>query len=193
MADPAALNAQCGPFRLAENSLIGGGTTASPGLFIWTPRDTFARVSDGLSNQLFIGEKHIPLGRIGKCPNADYDSGNAEQTRSSGDCSYLQTGGRKSAFNARAMVFYMPWTVAGYTGQEVLNPIYRPTDFSDNTTPAHLAVHQPDFIMAFGSYHPGVCQFVLGDGAVKSLSTTTALETLKALSHVSDGASVAMP
>jgi hypothetical protein len=62
-----------------------------------------------LSNQFFIGEKHIPLNRVGKCPNATYASSNAELTRNSSDCSYLQTGYRKSAAGARAIVYWMPW------------------------------------------------------------------------------------
>jgi hypothetical protein len=191
---PAALNIHCGPFRLAINSFSGAGTTTSPGQYPWSPRDTFARITDGLSNQLFFGEKHIPLNRLGKCPNVDYNSSVAEQTRNSGDCSYLQTGWRKSSFNSRAMVFYVSYALTGNpVGDEVTNPILRPTDFSDNVTPAHNAAHQASFTMAFGSYHPGVCQFVLGDGSVQSLSTTTALATLKAYAHVSDGVGVSLP
>ena len=46
---------------------------------------------------------------------------------------------------------------------------------------------------AFGSWHPGVCQFVLGDGAVRGVSSTTANSVLYSMSCVRDGLSVALP
>jgi hypothetical protein len=186
-----ALKHQCGPFRLAINTLAG---TSTSGTLSWQPRDTFSRVDDGLSNQFFIGEKHIPLNRVGKCPNATYASSVAEQTRNSSDCSYLQTGYRKSATGARAFVYWMPYDGgSGSLSTEQLNPILRPEDFSDNTTPTHIPLHQPDFMMAFGSYHPGICMFVMGDGSVRAPNVTTALNVLRALSLVSDGQSVEVP
>ena len=39
----------------------------------------------------------------------------------------------------------------------------------------------------FGSYHPSVCQFVLGDGSVRGLSTHINIGTLSQLSHRDDG------
>ncbi|MDR3197912.1 MAG: DUF1559 domain-containing protein, partial [Planctomycetaceae bacterium] len=182
-----AVNKQFGPFRLSINQDNGGRIS-------WQPRDTFARVNDGLSNQFFIGEKHIPLNRVGKCPNTTYASGVAEQTRNSGDCSYLQTGWRKSAFGARALVYWMPWDGGGGSlNTERINPILRPEDFSDNTTPTHIPLHQPNFMMAFGSYHPGICLFVMGDGSVRAAKVTTVLNVLRALAHVSDGTTVELP
>ena len=46
----------------------------------------------------------------------------------------------------------------------------------------------------FGSWHPGVCNFLLGDGSVRSISHTTPSETiLYPLAHVSDGTAVSLP
>lgn len=45
----------------------------------------------------------------------------------------------------------------------------------------------------FGSYHPGVCQFLFADGRVTSLSNTTDLTTLQALAVRNDGVAVPAP
>lgn len=39
----------------------------------------------------------------------------------------------------------------------------------------------------FGSWHAGVCNFLMGDGAVRSVSVTALPKTLGQLAHVSDG------
>jgi len=39
----------------------------------------------------------------------------------------------------------------------------------------------------FGSYHPGVCQFVLCDGSVRALSNAINIETLTRLAVRNDG------
>jgi prepilin-type N-terminal cleavage/methylation domain-containing protein len=43
------------------------------------------------------------------------------------------------------------------------------------------------FNTQFGSYHTGVCQFVLGDGSVRAISNTVAGETLRRLAVRNDG------
>jgi len=46
----------------------------------------------------------------------------------------------------------------------------------------------------FGSWHPGICNFLMGDGAVRSVSHTTPTNTiLFPLSHVNDGMPVSLP
>ena len=64
----------------------------------WTPRDTFAWVSDGLSNQIFIGEKHIPLAKIGRCPVGTSAGGVLNY---GDDCSYLAGGDAASVATVR--------------------------------------------------------------------------------------------
>jgi hypothetical protein len=39
----------------------------------------------------------------------------------------------------------------------------------------------------FGSWHPGVCQFVMGDGAVRVIRNEIDLTTLGYLAHRFDG------
>lgn len=48
----------------------------------------------------------------------------------------------------------------------------------------------PDNTFGFGSYHPGVCHFLRGDGSVTSVSNNISHNVLSRLGHVSDGFSV---
>ncbi|MGL6194904.1 MAG: H-X9-DG-CTERM domain-containing protein, partial [Thermoguttaceae bacterium] len=51
-----------------------------------------------------------------------------------------------------------------------------------------------DFYDAFGSWHTGVCNFALGDGSVRGISTSTPPDTvLYPLSRCDDGKSVSLP
>lgn len=45
----------------------------------------------------------------------------------------------------------------------------------------------------FGSWHPGICNFVLGDGSVRAVSYTTPINTMFRLGHVSDGEVAMLP
>lgn len=182
------------PFRKARAVESGTGSGLK---LIWSPRDDFSRCLDGLSNQFFVGEKHIPVGRIGKCPVGNYATvtASADLQRNGTDCGYLQTGYRKSIAAGRALVGYEDWGDAalGMPNAEYVYPICRPTDFSETNNPTHTKFHQSIRYMAFGSWHPGVCNFVLGDGSVKGISVTTANGILRAYCHCSDGESVNLP
>jgi type II secretory pathway pseudopilin PulG len=189
-----ATNRLVSPFRKAFARETGSGSSIR---LIWEPRDDFARVADGLSNQFFVGEKHIPLGRVGKCPSGDFTTltASADITRNGSDCGYLQTGCRKSVNAGRALMGYEQWGDAslGFPNGEYVYPICRASDFSETGNPTHTKFHQPVRYITFGSYHPGICPFVLGDGSVRSVSVTTANVVLRAFAHCSDGASVSLP
>ncbi len=45
----------------------------------------------------------------------------------------------------------------------------------------------------FGSYHPGICQFVFGDGHVRPISAKTDTVLLGYLAQRSDGQFVTLP
>jgi len=70
-----------------------------------------------------------------------------------------------------------------------------PKDFVPNSSATDdQSPNEPYTGYGFGSYHPGVCQFLIGDGAVKSFSDTTSMQNvLVPLANVSSGKSVAMP
>ena len=47
--------------------------------------------------------------------------------------------------------------------------------------------------MRFGSWHPGICQFLIGDGSVRSVSHTTPYTIMFQLGNVHDGVAVSLP
>ena len=99
----------------------------------------FANITDGLTNTLFIGEKHVGVtvqGREGSIYNGDHGSS---------------------------------FKKAGVGAPLIRNP--RATGNFGN----------------FGSYHPGVCQFMLGDGSVRPIAVTIDLTTLGLAAHRFDG------
>ena len=82
---------------------------------------------------------------------------------------------------------------ASLTNNANIHALLRPGDYAEDNVPTHITYHCPLRGMAFGSWHPGVCNFVLGDGAVRSVSVTVSLQVLSAYALVDDGESVSLP
>ena len=161
---------QYGPFRYCKRVGTNDASTADK----WVPRDNFSWLSDGTSNQLIFGEKHIPAANIGTC----------DDTNRSWDCTYTHAeGGRDSArtFNIGRPIFPL-------AAPDSMEPITRgPSDFAGRERPRDYNLY------SFGSPHSGVCQFLLGDGAVRPISVSTSRDIMVALADVSDGKSVSLP
>ena len=139
---------------------------------------SFANVSDGLSNQIFVGEKHIPFGRVGNCANDDTTDPAGYNT---GDCSYFRTFGWGVLSTVRIFM----------SGGRSM-PINRAGDHADgNLTITSGALDTNG--LGFGSYHPMICQFLMGDGSVRNISVTTPIDILTALSFMDDGVVVSLP
>ena len=119
-------------------------TTSPCVLASWSSRTSFASVTDGLSNTIFVGEKHVRLGGFGRGEEGDGSVYNGDPT------------------NANAA------RVAG---------------------PNNLLARSPTepYRTNFGSYHPGVCQFALGDGSVRAVAVSVSGTTLSRLSARNDG------
>ena len=157
---------QHGPIRGAKvtaNAFSGAETNHMFKSF--SPRDTFSWWSDGTSNQIVYGEKHIPLGSLNKCEGVNGNDGKW-------DCAWHWIND------------YDPWSIAraAVTDYPVIarSPKARVT---------------PDRIydIAFGSYHPGVCNFLLGDGSVHAVSVTLPGDIFHHLCVVNDGNAVTLP
>jgi prepilin-type N-terminal cleavage/methylation domain-containing protein len=114
--------------------------TAANGPFWYKGKQIrFSMITDGLSNTIFLGEKHVAVSQLngeGSIYNGDHGS------------SFKKAG--------------------------VGNPIIRDPQKLDNMS-------------RFGSWHPGVCQFVFGDGSVRSIRNTLDLTTLGYLARRDDG------
>ena len=99
----------------------------------------FASIFDGLSNTLFVGEKHVP------------PTGMTHGRR-----------GDSSTYNSDNLAVSARIVGPGY-------PLVRDPEWDD----------YPDwFTLYFGSYHPGICHFVFGDGHVRGLSVDSSTTVL---------------
>ncbi|MDO5309737.1 MAG: DUF1559 domain-containing protein [Planctomycetia bacterium] len=162
---------QRGFFRGSRLTVAGNETKPSVG------RDTFARVTDGLSNQMVIGEKHIPVDGLGVCNTKAPDTDGWSQCH---DCSYLcgaDTTG--CGYILRSVVQF--WSTDGSTPySNVANGIDGPYD--------HLAKNLTAAInCGLGSWHPSGGNFLYGDGSVHFLSSTTTQTIIGYLATVDDG------
>jgi len=167
--DRDGIGTHAGPFRVAIVPRTSGPAYLDPGYVQWKPRDDFSWIKDGTSNQFFIGEKHIPISRLNQCPNEGQVW----------DCGILCPGGNwREHLYARGLANFQP---GGLTLQQVL--VASPKDFADG--------HPGQY--SFGSWHPGVCNFLMGDGAVTSISNTTSTLLMCRLGCVNDGQSASIP
>lgn len=163
------VNNHLGPFRLA---VVPNPNTITVAWRSWRPRDTFTWIADGLSNQIIIGEKHIPINRLGICDGDTTGLFDKDEIYA-GDCSYLCLDNWGVTSSGRSF--------ATWKGELTLAK--GPYNFmDDDSTPTHH--------YAFGSYHLGVCNFAYADGSVKGISNTTAHSILAALSNCRDGKAV---
>jgi hypothetical protein len=99
-----------------------------------------AQIVDGVSNTLYLGEKHVPANMYGI---AGWDSS-------------IYNGATYSAMRSAGLLY-------------------------------PLAVSTNDLGWKFGSAHPGICQFVYGDGSVRPLSTAINPGVLELLANIRDG------
>ena len=172
--DVDRINLPVGPFRVAK---LAGGRIADPSptggcnddeAKSWLPRDPISRIKDGMTHQFLFGEKHIPFDALGVC-------GSTGQL--AGDCSYL--GGNGDGFSpiGRSVVnnyndrpFYRgPLRPAtGLSGFNAAGATGLPLSYPNDPD----ATASPLYGYGFGSYHPGVCIFVLGDASVLPVSVT---------------------
>jgi prepilin-type N-terminal cleavage/methylation domain-containing protein len=123
----------------ATGSIITGIRNSSG---TWDSRTTFASVTDGTSNTVFIGEKHIQLNML------------------------TQVKGDRTIWNGDSIDVFAR---AGGPGIGLVANLATATN------------------QRFGSYHPGVCQFVFGDGSVRPVVATVPEATLSLLIRRSDG------
>jgi prepilin-type N-terminal cleavage/methylation domain-containing protein len=69
--------------------VTGTLTPAGPNIKTWKSRTAFKSITDGLSNTLLVGDKHVPLGKFGQSGSGDGsvyngDPGNENATRIAG-------------------------------------------------------------------------------------------------------------
>ena len=163
------------PFRPALLTAGDGNT--------WQPRDSMSWWQDGTSNQILFGEKHIPVTLVGLCSAEGAAPGEPE-----GDCSYLNFGERKVRSVSR--IFMQEGTGMAAAPTFTYITLAKGPD-QPITTGTTMRTDQ------FGSFHPGIVNFLLGDGAVKAITVTTPNSAtypfLFSLGRVDSGAVVSLP
>jgi prepilin-type N-terminal cleavage/methylation domain-containing protein len=121
-------------------------------------RTNFASITDGTSNTLLIGEKHVRPNRFGFAneDRAYYSGVNYVTAQRSAGCTSVnpRTGLCSGGFRPIA-----PF------------PTYSGTAWN----------------IIFGSWHPGICQFVFCDGSVKAIPVTIDPTNLRRLANRADG------
>jgi hypothetical protein len=170
----------------------------------WTPADNFAYWQGGTSNQIVIGEKHIPKRNIGHCGSSD--TATAAHGRRPYDCSYYSVrtddngGGGRTFAMARVVQSANTYLPNGDGASWRPIPLLGDSSaFNDGIPPGSttpLGNTDADSIVrqyAFGSAHTGVCNFVMGDGAVRAVSASTNADILVYLTATNDGQSVSLP
>jgi prepilin-type N-terminal cleavage/methylation domain-containing protein len=139
-SDGTANTPNNGVFRL-DNNWSQGGSGYVGGV-------KFGQITDGLSNTILIGEKHVPITKFG-----EYHSGDG----------------------------------AAYNGDHG-------TSFRGAGPTLTLARTPSDsFTNRFGSYHPGICQFVLCDGSVRQFPLSIDPNMLGLLANKADNQPVQLP
>ncbi|MDO5580785.1 MAG: DUF1559 domain-containing protein [Planctomycetia bacterium] len=138
----------------ADKKIIVGpirdAVKVGPTIKEWEPRDSFAFWLDGTTNQIIVGEKHIPQDWLGKC----YVASSTPDEHPSWDCSAFSFTGAHTT-----------WAIARSFRGKIASSVNDKTGglsaYSDRNNGMH-----------WGSYHPGVCNYLMGDGSVRPISVT---------------------
>jgi len=119
---------------------------------------SFGSVTDGLSNTLCLGEKGMVVGQINRCCNGGTDGAD---------------GG----------VYYDEGNWGEYDiGRNIYFPMCQGT--ANNIAPNN---GDPSAQYGFGSWHPGICQFMMGDASVRTLSNTISITVQQYIGCRDDG------
>jgi hypothetical protein len=132
----------------------------------WECSVKFSGIKDGLSNTLLVGEKHIPGYHLSRKGPLQYDGP-------------VYRGKQDDDYHSRG------WSIrrAG-PGYGLI------CDANEICGPPGDSVRDSVCGMAFGSWHPGVCPFVLCDGSVRPFSETMSEAILGLYAQRNDGQSI---
>jgi hypothetical protein len=148
----------------------------------WEPRDTMAWLTDGTSNQFIMGEKHIPFNRLGVSKTGS--AGTVNQCFTA-DTTYITTGrwaagaARSIKSNLYRLANSSDWQEDQDSSGTYVNCVN--SNYDSNGRSGHYG---------FGSWHPGICSFVMADGAVRAFSNTTSDVVIRAFGKVIDGGEI---
>jgi prepilin-type processing-associated H-X9-DG protein len=159
------------------NKLENGKGGAYPRVTSYRLDTTFTTWKDGSSNQIIFGEKHVPGWAVGKSDiiSAGWDSGLTHNPPQ--PCALVGNLSRYWSNGVREVIHF----AKGPYDPATLDPTQKRYD-GDSLV---------DY--TWGSAHPNVVNFLLGDGSVQSFSVTTSGEVMSALGNTDDGNVVTRP
>jgi hypothetical protein len=155
----------------------GGGY---PRVLSWESSNNLSALADGTSNQILLGEKHVPSWAVGK----------NDAVSLAWDSNFLSQNPPAAALYCGNLSQYL-----GSTGAAVVHFASGPGDPATSTKVDRISSPYVDggANRCWGSAHTSVVNFLIGDGSVHTLSITTNGETMYRLGDVSDGNPVTMP
>jgi prepilin-type N-terminal cleavage/methylation domain-containing protein len=155
---------------------VNGFQTGTIGSGDFRSMTTFASVLDGLSNTAFIGEKAVHKDNLGKADgrwqDGSYYYATANYSHNAGNGT---TGGTNSISNFSRRLCLYSTSATTADGNRVI--AQKPTGDTN-------AINDPR--NRFGSWHPGVSLFMLGDGSVRQVNNSTATVQLQRLGTRND-------
>ncbi|GHT10737.1 hypothetical protein FACS1894170_03360 [Planctomycetales bacterium] len=168
----------------------------------WSPSKNFSWWSDGTSNQICMGEKHIPAWAKGSNENDQsyWDGGcltnnSEERYRNVGGCLLYdpRVGDNTVAESTRIICTHIA------SGPNLCETSPDGCSFIGDgarrasITPSEIPALAGGANYSFGSSHPGAVNFLMGDGTVHPFDKSTDAIITYRLGNVSDGNSVAIP
>jgi prepilin-type N-terminal cleavage/methylation domain-containing protein len=161
-SDPAVAP---GAIITARAKFTGSGLTTT--VTSWLSLTKLASITDGTSNTLMVGEKHVPLNLLGLRPRVLMITSPTPQ--SDGTCDETFWNAASGCVQLRAL---------GDSGYEIVPDPFINTE----SVPGGY-----QWANRFGSAHSGQCQFVFGDASVRALKVSTPGSLLKLLVNKADG------
>ena len=178
------------PFRKALTDLYpvieGFHLSNRPMPYTWRGRDTMSWWSDGASNQLIMAEKHIPTAALNHCEGRNSSATLAAAGVTGWTMWYNWDCGIGFAASdaSRANDHHAARAAVTHHGNNNFFVLAR------NTSMGEL---WPSGSVSFGSWHPSICNFLLGDGAVRAVNVSVKPSIVAWLTDTKDGNSVMLP
>lgn len=189
------------PTELTAFMTSFGATKEFTDVTTWRPRDKMSWWKDGSSNQLLVGEKHIPNSKIESC----------DSPTQAWDCTILYSSPFDGSFQfvGRYIPAHADITLVGGKDPLTKNAPYaweglafavgrNAGKLSGTPSDKNKPFEHFDTSMAwdncgFGSNHTDVCNFLLGDGTVHQINKSLTPDVIASLANVGDGKSISPP
>jgi len=172
-----------GAFRLGAPGHDLVNANSGPGLGL-----RIAEITDGLSNTVMVGEKHVPLGK-----DKLFNQGADERGLAQWDCSMYNASTTGGGYYYRCSTRALGQNLKDTSATPVVFPLASYAEqYQPIATATGATVASPNGWI-FGSMHLGVAQFVLCDGSVQAIRNDTDVAVLGLLACINDNQPVVLP